>query len=301
MRRVNVTPMMNTLSGVRRTLINDLSEENQASKSTSLSSSSPDPNLLSHNLSQRALSPPEACPPTNASAMSPPGACTKIKQAVETAQVKQAVVTEIADQSQTPPSELPAKQEEYNPSIAAGLSADQEKLHSLESKVNHFSTAHSEQGTAANQTAAELSLQCDRIRFDLDQSQQSQTIALQTCMQKMQGTMDAQRQATVQLQKNMEGLFIVMSDMKQSFQSSNVLPTATAAATANTETPPLMREETFEENPEATEALLLAQSFLLSGIESIDQKTFCSVQYCCRRSVYLFQAQRKVCGCQILH
>ena len=80
MRRVNVTPMMTTLSGVRRTLINDLSAD-QASKSTSSSSSSPDPNLLSNDLSQRALSPPEECPPNNASAMSLSGACTKIKQA----------------------------------------------------------------------------------------------------------------------------------------------------------------------------------------------------------------------------
>ena len=139
MRRVSVTPIMiSTLSGVRRTLINDLSAD-QASKSTSSSSSSPDPNLLSNDLSQRALSPPE-CPPTNANAMSLPGACTQVKQAdcpaqvkqaadpaaqekqaaeptaqakqadcpaqakqaVETAQVKQAVTTEISDQSQTP-------------------------------------------------------------------------------------------------------------------------------------------------------------------------------------------------------
>ena len=84
MRRVNVTPMMTTLSGVRRTLINDLSAD-QASKSTSSSSSSPDPNLLF----QRTLSPPEECPPTNASAMSHQ-ACTKIKQADCPAQVKQA-------------------------------------------------------------------------------------------------------------------------------------------------------------------------------------------------------------------
>ena len=199
------------------------------------------------------------------------------KQAVETAQVKQAVTTEISDQSQTPSPGLPAKQEEYNPSIAAVLYADQGKIHSLENKVNHFSNALSEQGAAANLTAAELSLQCDRISFDLEQSQQSQTTALQACMHKMQGTMDAQGQATGQLQTSMEGLFIMLSDMQQSFQSSNVLPTAAAAAPAAaaiTESPPLMREETFEENPEATEALLLAQSFLLSGTESIDQKIF---------------------------
>ena len=86
MRRVNVTPiMMTTLSGVRRTLINDLSAD-QASKSTSSSSSSPDPNLLSNDLSQRALSPPE-CPPTNANAMSLPGTCTQVKQADCPAQV----------------------------------------------------------------------------------------------------------------------------------------------------------------------------------------------------------------------
>ena len=174
---------------------------------------------------------------------------------------------------------MPAKQEEYNPSIAAVLYADQGKIHSLENKVNHFSNALSEQGAAANQTAAELSLQCDRIRFDLEHSQQSQTTALQACMHKMQGTMDAQGQATGQLQKNMEGLFIMLSDMQQSFQSSNILPAvapaaAAPAAAAITESQPLTREEHFEENPEATEALMLAQSFLLSGTESIDQKIF---------------------------
>ena len=322
MRRMNVTPiMMTTLSGVRRKLINDLSAD-QASKSTPSSSSSPDPNLLSNDLSQRALSPPE-CPPTNANAMSLPGTCTQVKQADCPAQVKQAAdpaaqekqaaeptaqakqadcpaqvkqaaeptaqakqadcpaqakqAVETANQTQTPSPGLPAKQEEYNPSIAAVLYADQGKIHSLENKVNHFSNALSEQGAAANQTAAELSLQCDRIRFNLEHSQQSQTTALQACMHRMQGTMDAQGQATGQLQKNIEGLFIMLSDMQQSFQSSNVLPTAAAAAPAAaaiTESPPLMREKPFEENPEATEALLLAQSFLLSGTESIDQKIF---------------------------